>query len=111
MWQYKAVSMASLASLALVWGGSIWSRLVLHPTSASSPLILHFNDIDGITAVGAPDALAFMAVLGTVVVLLNFFITLELESRDRFLGKLTAAATLIFATLLFIGFAAIINVN
>jgi hypothetical protein len=42
---------------------------------------------------------------------MNFFIALEFDARDRFLGKFTAVMTLVFATLLFIAFAAIINVN
>lgn len=75
------------------------------------PLIIHFNDLEGITAVGTPTSLAFMAALGTAVVVINSLIALELEERDRFLGKLTAAVTLVFAVLLFIAFAAIINVN
>lgn len=109
--KYRAVSILSLVALFFVWGGAVWSRLVLHATSDASPLILHFDDLSGITSVGPPAALQFMTVIGTVIVLMNFFIALELESRDRFLGKLVAAVTLVFAVLLFIGFAAIISVN
>ena len=65
----------------------------------------------GITAVGSPTNLVFVGFLGTVVVIMNFFIALELEARNRFLGKLVAALTLLFAVLLFIAFAVIINVN
>ena len=109
--RHRAVGATSLAALLFVLGGAVWSRSVLRPVSRSSPLIVHFNDLQGITAVGTPEILVFMAILGTVVVIVNFMIALELDERDRFLGKLMAAVTLVFAILLFIAFAAIINVN
>ena len=109
--KHKVTSIASLLSLGLVWGGALWARVVLYSVSATSPLITHFNDLTGITAVGTPAPLIFMGILGTVVVVMNFFIGMELEQRDVFLSRLTAALTVVFAVLLFIAFAAIINVN
>ena len=106
----KVVSVSSLLSLAFVGSGWAWAQASLSRV-ANSPIILHWNDLDGITAVGAPKDLAVIGGIGIVVVFLNFFLALELEERDRFLGKLMAGITLIFATLLFIGFAAIISVN
>ena len=44
-------------------------------------------------------------------VIVNFFLALELEARDWFLGKIVAAATLVLSVLIFIAFAAIISVN
>jgi hypothetical protein len=108
--RHKVVSLVSLGSLLLVAGGCAWAWTSLAGIAGSS-LVLHFDDIDGITAVGGPGSLIFMGALGVVVVLLNFAIALELEERDRFLGKITTAMTFIFAVLLFIAFAAIINVN
>jgi hypothetical protein len=110
MIRHKAVSAAFLGSLLLVAGGSMWAWVALQGI-AGSPLILHFDDIEGITAVGGPGGFLFMGILGMVVVLFNFAIALELEERDRFLGKITAGMTFIFAVLLFVSFAAIINVN
>ena len=43
--------------------------------------------------------------------LLNGMLAFALEERDRFLGKFVAAATLFLAGLIFIYFAAIIDVN
>lgn len=106
----KAVGILSLAALAFVLGGSLWAYFALGG-AGNTPLILHFDDISGITAVGSLKNLIFVGLLGVIVVIMNFFIALELEERDRFLGKLTAALTLLFAVLLFIAFAAIINVN
>lgn len=109
--RHKTVSALSVAALLFVWGGAVWSRIVLHPVSEQSPLIVHFNDLEGITSAGTSAILVFVAVLGTAIVLMNFAIALALDERDRFLGKLTAAITLVLAILLFISFAAIINVN
>ncbi|HEX4103901.1 MAG TPA: hypothetical protein VHZ04_00250 [Candidatus Paceibacterota bacterium] len=108
--RHKTVSLVSLGSFLLVAGGCAWAWVALRGV-AGSPLILHFDDIGGITAVGGPGSLVFMGVLGIVVVLMNFAISLELEERNPLLGKIVAGVTFIFAALLFIAFAAIINVN
>ncbi len=115
MWKkilkHKEVSLMSLAALLFVMGGALWSRLALHITALSSPVILHYNDLEGITAVGTPANFVFIAAFGIAAVIMNFVIALELEERSRFLGKCAAAVTLVLAILLFIGFAAIISVN
>lgn len=108
--KYRAVAAVSFASMAFVLGGFFWSYFSIL-ASGAGPFILHFNDMDGITSVGSLGVVVFMGVFGFVVALMNFFIAMEFESRDRFLGKITAGATLIFAVLLFIAFAAILNVN
>ena len=106
----KAVSVLCFLSFLFVLGGSLWADLALRGV-ANAPLILHFNDIDGITSVGSLATIIFIGLLGLAIVIMNFFIALEFDARDRFLGKFTAVLTLIFAILLFIAFAAIINVN
>ncbi len=127
--QAKAVSIASFAAFALALGGWLWAAFALGAAanaggagaasgaagaggaSAPVPLILHFNNLSGITAVGGMGSIAFMGILGVAVAVMNFAVALELYRRDRFLGKLTAAVTLAFAALLFIAFAAIISAN
>lgn len=111
MWRHTTVSATSLAAFIFVFAGAVWSRSILRPVSVLSPLVVHFNDLQGITAVGAPETLVFMAVFGMVVVVMNFFIALALDERDPFLGKLMSSVTLMFAILLFIAFTAIIKVN
>ncbi len=108
--RYRLVSLFSLASLALVAGGFFWAYGALLNVGAE-PLILHFNDMDGITATGGFSNLLFMGILGALIVIVNFFIAIELEARDHFLGKVVASVTLILAVLLFLGFTAILNVN
>jgi len=110
MLKFKAVSVVSLISVALVLGGSIWAYSAMRGVGAS-PLILHFDDIQGITSVGSIGTIMFVGILGFVVTLMNFAIALELEERDRFLGKIAAAVTFIFAVLLFVAFTAMISVN
>lgn len=106
----RAVGIMSLAAFLLISGGSLWAYFALRGV-ANAPLILHFDDLSGITAVGSSTSITFMGLLGMAVVLMNFAIALELDARDRFLGKLAAAVTLVFSILLFIAFVAIINVN
>ena len=104
----------SFAAFALALGGGLWAYLALSAAAGSgpaAPLILHYDDLSGITAVGGIGTVSFAAVFGVLAVLVNFLVALELDARDWFLGKFTAGATLVFAILLFIGFAAIIGVN
>lgn len=108
--KYRTVSSLFLLSFLFVLGGALWAYFALAAIGAG-PFILHFNDMVGITSVGDLTTVIGMGVLGAVVVVMNFFIGMELEGRDQFLGKMMAIGTLIFSILLFIGFVAIINVN
>ena len=107
----KHKGMSGFFGLALVFvaGGWIWAYAALH--NVTGPLILHFNNFAGITQVGNIWDLFGVAILGIVIVKLNWLIAMELEERAPYLGKLMLAATLVISLLLFIGFAAIINVN
>lgn len=111
----RAVSAISLAAMCFAAGGWIWAYVALRHAAGTAgqgtPLILHFNDLSGITAVGGIGTITFMGILGVAVVTLNSLVALELSGRDRFLAKLAAVATLVFAALLFVAFAAIISVN
>lgn len=107
--KHKTVSAIFGLSFLLVIGGTLWTYIVFRNTSGL--FILHFNDLGGIKQIGEAGALLWMGLLGFVATLINFYIALELEARDRFLGKMLAAGTLLLALLLFVGFAAIINVN
>lgn len=107
---YKFVSIVSAVSILLVIGGFLWAYFALRAIGMG-PLILHFNDIDGITTVGGIGQIVSMGIFGIVVTIMDTVIALEFESRNAFFGKLVAMMTLLFAILLFIGFAAIISVN
>jgi hypothetical protein len=108
--KYRLVSLLSLASLAFAAGGFFWALGVLHGMSAG-PLVLHFNDMAGITSIGRFGDLILMGILGIVIVIVNFFVAIGLEARDPALGKIVAVMTLVMAILLFLAFAAIIKVN
>jgi hypothetical protein len=114
---YKnVISVLCGAALAFVLGGFVWACLALRGVGVADPdgsssLILHFANGVGITSVGGLDLIIFMGIFGLLVVAMNFAIARELESRDRFFGRFLAVMTLVFAVLLFIAFAAIINVN
>ena len=102
-------ALCAAASLFIV-GGFAWAFFALRAVGGQS-LILHFNDVDGITNVGGLGTIIFMGMFGALVALMNLATALELDVRGPFLGKFLAAMTLIFSVLLFIAFAAIINVN
>lgn len=104
------MSLLSLASFVLSAGGFFWALGALGG-AASGPLILHFNDMAGITSIGSFGDILWMGVLGIAIVVINFFIALNLEARDNVLGKIVAAMTLVMAILLFLAFAAIIRIN
>ena len=108
--RYRLVAWLSTASLIFVLGGFIWALAMLSRASQAL-LILHFNDLSGITALGSVGKVMRVGILGLVVVGMNTAIAFEFEQRRSFLGKFLAGATLLFAALLFIAFAAIIKAN
>jgi hypothetical protein len=107
---HKTVSIVSLIALVLVLGGFFWLWSAL-AVMGSGPFILNFNDIQGITRTGGIGDVVAMGILATLIVVINFFLALELDRRDRMLGKMVAGITLVGAILLFIAFIAILNAN
>ncbi len=108
--KYRLVSLLSFASLAFASGGFFWALGALGGV-ISGPLVLHFNDMQGITSIGSFGNVLWMGILGIAIVLMNFFVAIDLEARDNVFGKIVAVMTLIMAILLFLAFAAIIKVN
>jgi hypothetical protein len=106
---YKFVSILSGISLLFVLAGMGWAYFALQ--GIATPLILHFDDLRGVTQTGGFATLLAAGIFGLIVVLINSTVALELESRMPFFGKFIAVITLSFAVLLFIGFSAIIGVN
>ena len=108
--KYRTVSILSAVSVCLVAAGTVWAYATL--AAIKGPVfIVHFDDIAGITQVGSLATFAIIGFLGIVSVIMNSLIALALEERDPFLGKVTAITTFLFAVLLFMAFAAILNVN
>jgi len=107
---HRAVVITSLIALFFVIGGFLWLLLGLLAIG-SGPFILNFNDIQGITRTGGIGDVVTMGILGVLIVIVNFFLAVELDGRDRVLGKMVAGITLVGAILLFIAFVAILSVN
>ncbi len=107
--RHRAVIAMCGAAFACILGGFGWVLATLE--GAAGPLILHFNDITGITQVGSLRTFFFAGIFAFVAAAVNVPIALELDRRDRVLGKLLAGITLAVAALLFIACAAILNVN
>ncbi len=105
----KLISFLFFASILFVLGALGWAYSALR--SIPGPIVVRFNNASGITELGGFLNLASVAATGIVIVVINFFLALELRERDRFLGTIIAASTLLMSALIFIGFAAIIAVN
>jgi len=103
------ISVICAVAGAFVLSGFAWAFFALR--NAGPHLILHFNDINGITSVGGFGMIVFMAALGLLVVGMDFAIAREFAVRSRFFSRFLALIALLFAVLLFIAFAVIINVN
>jgi|SRR3989344_1610360 len=109
LFKYRFLSLAFLAGLALVLGGWLWAFFALK--EITTPLIILFDTTSGIEQIGYASDLARVGVFGLMVVLVNFFISIELEERMPFWGRLTSFTTVFLGILIFIYFAAIISVN
>lgn len=107
--KHKIVSLVFLLGFLLVIGG--WIKAYIALRNISQPLIVHFNNAVGINQIGNLNDLAAVGIFGLAALGIDFFISLELDERDSFLGKITASAGLFLAILIFIGFSAIISVN
>lgn len=109
LWEHKTLFALFALSLVLVLGGVSWAYFAMR--DFQGPFVLHFDDILGITQIGGANALLAAGFTGMVVVVINLVLAFELEVRNRFLSRLVAGSTLVFAALIFMGFAAIISVN
>ncbi len=107
--KHKIPNLVLVVSLTLVLGGWAWSYFDLK--TISDPLVIHYSQGVGIDQVGYAGDLAKVGIFGMVVILINFLIAVELEQKERFLGRLTSGVTLLLGLLIFIYFAAIISVN
>jgi amino acid permease len=105
--KFKTIGLIFLASFIVVCGGALWAYFIL--SAAGGALTIHFNDIAGINQLGRVSDLLLVGGTAAIIVVVNFFLTLEIAARDKFFAWLFTAATLVFAILIFIGFAAIIN--
>ncbi len=108
--EHRLVAALCGIAFAVVLGGFIGSLAALRG-AYGGPLVLHFSDLGGITDIAGIQPINFIGAFGLLVVLMNFFIAVELDRRDSFLGKFLAAFTAAFGILLFIAFAAILNAN
>lgn len=109
LFRHIHISLFHLGSLLAISGAAVWAHFALAGSGVTA--ILRFNSEQGIIRIGDPGELNWIAALGAVVVLVSWVLSLELAERDVFLCRLLTAGTMVFATLLFIGFAAIIGAN
>jgi hypothetical protein len=108
--KHKLITGLFAAAFAFVLGGFGWALAALG-ARGGGPLILHFNDVSGITQLGGVGALWYAGIFAMIAVAINYVIALELGARDGVMGKTMAVITLAAAILLFIACAAILSVN
>ena len=109
LFKYKIPNFTFLLGLALVLSGWLWAFFALG--TITTPLIILFDSTTGINQVGYVGDLVKVGVFGMMVILVNFFISIELEERMPFWGRLTSFMTVFLGILIFIYFAAIVSVN
>lgn len=105
----RLVTLSHLLALALAAGGWLWAWLMLGNSSHS--LILHFNELSHVNQRGDFSDLSGFAVFALGAIIIDYFIALELESREKFLARILTVSSVGLGLLIFIGFAAIISVN
>ncbi|MEK7193656.1 MAG: hypothetical protein AAB652_02600 [Patescibacteria group bacterium] len=109
---YRFVGSIFGVSAGFVISGFLWAFFALR--GVSQPLVIHFThvyDYPEINQIGTVWDLGVIAAVGMLIVLVNGVITLELEKKDWFLGKLLAIGTLCMSILIFAAFKVIIDVN
>lgn len=118
--KHRVITGLFAAAFAFVVGGFVWALVAIDMRTSGGTggaigsirrIILHFNDIDGITRIGGIENLWYAGVFAMIAVGINYAIALELDVRDRIMGKIMAAVTLVAAILLFIACTAILSVN
>ena len=107
--KHRLVSSSFILSFIFVVSGFFWAWFSLGRTS--NPVIVHFDDLYGITTATGRSIIVFAGIFGLAMVLINASLAFEFEERNSLFGKLTAILTLVLAVLLFIAFAAILSVN
>lgn len=105
----KLFAWCFITSAILILLGFLWAYLALK--DIPQPLILHFGKEEGITDTGSAAGLLGIAVIGWVMVAMNFVVARELERRGFFWSKVVAHATLFLSLLIFIAFWVIVRVN
>ncbi|MEK7137959.1 MAG: hypothetical protein AAB787_00470 [Patescibacteria group bacterium] len=107
--RYKWNNLSLALGFVLIFGGWLWAYLKLRVIEV--PVVILYNEVEGVTRAGEVGEFLKVLVFGLLVLVINFFISAELEERSRFWARLSSIFTIFLAVLIFIYFAAIISVN
>lgn len=97
---------ASAAAVA-----SCYAMAVFSLRGVSGPLIVHFNDINGIDLTGGLREIAYMAVFGILAAAADYFLAVALVKRSLFWGYFTASMAVAVALLISVALGVIISTN
>jgi len=109
IFRLRIVNLFFWISVIFIVGGCIWAIIILG--GISEPLIIHYSQSSGIDRIGGLGTLIGIAVLGLIMAIVDFFISLELEKKNILFSRLTSLVGLFVGFLIFIYFAAIISIN
>lgn len=98
-----------LLSLALILAGIL--LIYLNIDSLSYPLILHFNEFQGVDLVGESDNLWGVGIMAGVIFLINLTLAAGLYLRERILSYILLSVNLLISILSLIGISNIILLN
>jgi hypothetical protein len=90
---------------------STWIYLILNLKPSDKPIFLHYNILSGIDLVGNWWNIYYLAVAGSVVILLNYFLSFFFYHTDKMLARLLVVMTNGIELFLFIGIFLIVEVN
>lgn len=107
--RHKWNNLSLALGFILVFGGWLWAYLKLRVIEM--PVVLLYNKVEGVKRAGEVGEFLKVLIFGLLVLVINFFISAELEERSRFWARLSSIFTVFLAALIFIYFAAIISVN
>ena len=107
--RHKWNNLSLTLGFVFVFGGWLWVYLKLRVIEM--PVVILYNEVEGVTRAGEVGEFLKVLVFGLLVLVINFFISAELEERSQFWARLSSIFTVFLAVLIFIYFAAIVSVN
>jgi hypothetical protein len=88
-----------------------WWYLIANIRSDAGQIFLHYNIIFGVDLVGDWWRIYLLPLVGTVVILLNYFFSFMFYSVDKFLARLMSGWVLFFHLFLMIGIILLVRLN
>lgn len=109
LFQKKPLLYISLGALAFFIAAPVF--IFAHRNHLASPLVLHFDAHNGITAFGTISDLWGIWIIAAFIAGLNVFLAKRFYEKERIIAYMLIAANVLLSLLSFIAIAVIISVN